>query len=302
MDWTGLSANYAHIYPEVHKLLDWEHQAELMEGMQSQDASLERLERNINVMKAKVTAAPVIPPEPPPPRNPAPMVFTVNDDDDDDLTPPAKTPKRSVPGTTLNPGPRDADDEPAPKKRKPGVIVAPSKIYRPGLPSLYRDPPLGDDLLDDSDWIYKENGKSLRKAKTELPPRDDVIEFDTPRDSAELMKNLKLSGCPAELHGQIKSTVVEFWDVFTSAGLRSPIRGYTFEIDTSDSPPVCCKTPRYGYHETQVMDTILGSLEKNGLIEQDTGPWGALVVLAAKPHQDDVPWAEYQWRMCVSYR
>ena len=111
-----------------------------MEGMQSQDASLERLERNINVMKAKVTAAPVIPPEPPPPRNPAPMVFTVNDDDDDDPTPPAKTPKRSVPGTTLNPGPRDADDEPAPKKRKPGVIVAPSKIYRLGLPSLYRDP------------------------------------------------------------------------------------------------------------------------------------------------------------------
>jgi hypothetical protein len=267
MDWTGLSANYAHIYPEVHKLLDWEHQAELMDGMKSQDASLERLERNINVMKAKVKAAPVIPPKPPLPQNPAPMVFTVDDDDDDDPTPLAKTPKRSVPGTTLNPGPRDADDEPAPKKRKPGVIIAPSKIYRPGLPSLYRDPPLGDDLLDDSDWIYKENGKSLRKAKTELPPRDDIIEFDTPRDSAELMKNLKLYGCPVELHGQIKSTVVEFWDVFTSAGLRSPIRGYTFEIDTGDSPPVCCKTPRYGYHETQVIDTILVSLEKNGLIK-----------------------------------
>ena len=36
------------------------------------------------------------------------------------------------------------------------------------------------------------------------------------------------------------------------------------------------------------------------MVEEDNVPWGSLVVLAAKPHQENVPWHEYQWRLCVS--
>ena len=38
------------------------------------------------------------------------------------------------------------------------------------------------------------------------------------------------------------------------------------------------------------------------MVEEDDGRWGALVVLSAKPHRENVPWNEYQWRLCVSYR
>ena len=37
-------------------------------------------------------------------------------------------------------------------------------------------------------------------------------------------------------------------------------------------------------------------------MEEDDVPWGALVVLVAKPHQENVSWHEYQWRICVSYQ
>ena len=37
------------------------------------------------------------------------------------------------------------------------------------------------------------------------------------------------------------------------------------------------------------------------MVEEDDGPWGALVVLYAKSHQENLPWHK-QWRMCVSYQ
>eukprot|EP00957_Ditylum_brightwellii_P192994 14694710-Ditylum_brightwellii.AAC.1 len=50
------------------------------------------------------------------------------------------------------------------------------------------------------------------------------------------------------------------------------------------------------------MEKLVTKLEENGIIEDDKGPWGALIVLTAKPHQENVRWKDYQWRLCVSYR
>ena len=38
------------------------------------------------------------------------------------------------------------------------------------------------------------------------------------------------------------------------------------------------------------------------MVEEENRPWRALMVLAAKPHKEDVPWHEYQLRLCVSYQ
>ena len=38
------------------------------------------------------------------------------------------------------------------------------------------------------------------------------------------------------------------------------------------------------------------------MIEDDDGPWGAMVVLASKPNQGHKHWSEYIWRLCMSYR
>ena len=45
-----------------------------------------------------------------------------------------------------------------------------------------------------------------------------------------------------------------------------------------------------------------GTYRKNGVVEEDGGPWGALVIIEAKPHPENGPWHEYQWRMCVTYQ
>ena len=44
------------------------------------------------------------------------------------------------------------------------------------------------------------------------------------------------------------------------------------------------------------------NLLDNGLVEPALGPWASQVVLAAKAKQENVPWYEYTWRLCVSYR
>ena len=41
----------------------------------------------------------------------------------------------------------------------------------------------------------------------------------------------------------------------------------------------------------------------NGWIEKCVGPWGSMIVLAQKPHQEHVTNIDdFIWRMCVSYR
>ena len=65
---------------------------------------------------------------------------------------------------------------------------------------------------------------------------------------------------------------------------------------------MCCKHHRYGPHESKVINKLVDKLQENGLIEDDDGPWGAIIVLAAKPHQEEVPWDKYKWRLCVSYQ
>ena len=47
---------------------------------------------------------------------------------------------------------------------------------------------------------------------------------------------------------------------------------------------------------------LVERVDENGVVEEYNKPWGALVVLAAKPHQENVPWNEYQWMLCVSYQ
>jgi len=170
-----------------------------------------------------------------------------------------------------------------------GVIKTPPKMYRPPLPSLYQEPVLGSDLNDGMEWMFQDGGKALKRTVKELLPRDDVVLFDAKKNTAELEKNLCLDGCPEELKPEVISLVKEYWDVFCKEGLKNPIRGFSFQIDMGDSPPVCCKTPRYGPHKALTINKLIKQLEAQGLIEDDEGPWGALIVLAAKPHQEEVP-------------
>ena len=110
------------------------------------------------------------------------------------------------------------------------------------------------------------------------------------QDINEIDASIKLVGCTAALKPNIIATIKYYWGVFCMDGLRQPIRGYTFQVDTGASMPSCCKPPQYRPQETKVMNKLIGKLADNDGIDDDNGPWGALVLLSAKPHQDAVPW------------
>jgi hypothetical protein len=192
------------------------------------------------------------------------------------------------------------DDEAAVEQ---GFIRTGRKTYRPPLPNLYTGPALDDDLLDGHDWLYKEHGKALRHTKDPLPPRDNIIQFsDKPGYAQELEKNLRLDQCPPENQAAVRDLCTEFWDCFTQDGLSLPIRGFEFVVDTGTAAPIACKIPRYGPHESQVIMTLVHAMAANDIVEKCISAWAALVVLAPKANQEAIPWHEYIWRLCVSYR
>jgi hypothetical protein len=185
-----------------------------------------------------------------------------------------------------------------------GLIRTGRKMYRAPLPSLYKDPKIQEDLPDGCDWPYRKGGKALQQHTSPLLPRDDVILFtDKPEQyQKELNKNLKLGDCPPDQHQPILEMVKEYWDCFTEDGLALPIWGIKFVVDTGDSAPKACKIPRYGPHEGKVIMDLVNAMEENGIVEQCSGPWASLLVLAPKANQETNPWYEYIWRLCVSYR
>ena len=90
---------------------------------------------------------------------------------------------------------------------------------------------------------------------------------------------------------------------FFKDGARQTILGYEFAIDTGKYNPVCCKKPSYGTHEYNIIMNQVQPLIANEWIKQCHGPWGSVIVLAPKPHQEYVLQTdELIWRMCVSYQ
>ena len=109
----------------------------------------------------------------------------------------------------------------------------------------------------------------------------DVMEFDVRTNTKELEKNLKLQGFPSDLQDKVNEMVTEYRDVFFEDGFRRSVRGFSFQIDICSHSPICCKPPRYIPHGER--------LGENGVVEEYDGPWGSLVGLSAKPHQENVP-------------
>lgn len=152
--------------------------------------------------------------------------------------------------------------------------------------------------------MYRNGGVAISKHKAEIGERDPstIIKYEEGKHGETLKKSLQWEDCPEELRPRITDIVKRYWDVFAPEGLRDHIRGFVCHIDTGNAQPLCCKIPRYGPHEARVFTQLARGLEENGLIEEARSPWGAQVVLAAKPNQDHVHWSEYVWRLTVSYR
>ena len=157
----------------------------------------------------------------------------------------------------------------------------PPKVYRPAIPSSYIEPEGLPDPSEGLECLYKPFGQSLWRKKERTGKRPDIIRFE-PKDNQQLEKNINWEGCNPQHKHLIVPIIKEYWDVFAQEGLKNPILGFQFVVDTGASKPICCRLPRYGLYEAPVIKRICDGLKHNGIVEEDTGPWGAMVVLAAK--------------------
>jgi hypothetical protein len=184
------------------------------------------------------------------------------------------------------------------------LIDVPSKIWRPKPENRYVPLDYGDDIDDDL-LIFRQYGKSIMHVPTAVAStRTDVHFWDRTRDTPEFEKNIRIGAHAAvDTRSKIETLVQRYWDVFYAAGVSKTVLGFEFAIDTGSSQPVCCRKPSYGPHESKIILDQQAVLLANGWIRKCYGPWGSLVVLAPKPHQESVVNIEdFIWRMCVSYR
>jgi hypothetical protein len=159
--------------------------------------------------------------------------------------------------------------------------------------------------IDDSVFLFEIFGKAIvQKPLKFVNNRTDIHTWDHDRDITKFTKNF-VSGPTASPHMKLDiiSIIQEYWDCFYSDGVRNPILSFEFSIDTGGSAPVCCPKPHYGPQKGVIIMEHIQVLLHNGWIRLCNGPWGSSIVLAAKPHQEQITdITNFIWHMCVSYR
>ena len=185
------------------------------------------------------------------------------------------------------------------------LIEVPPKIWRPKPSNHYASTDTYDDI-DDDIFEYKPIQNTVFKLKLNWDdnPRNDIINFNPDEDTKELMKDIRIgASVTSPIQQRLLEIVKTYWDFFATKGARRTIIGYEFGIDTGSAKPACCPKPQYGYHESNIIMEQVTTLLKNLWIEECEGPWGSMIVLAPKPHQEHIKNIEdFIWRMCVSYR
>ena len=185
------------------------------------------------------------------------------------------------------------------------MIEVPTKVWRPKVISRYRNPDFHEDdidgILDYSQYgncFYRHNLAWIDKSS-----RQYIIVFDHDFHQAELDKDLSIdNSIGTDVKTSITTIIKEYWDCFVKFGAARPILSYEFGIDTGGVKMVCFKKPSYGPYESKVIMIQVDQLLNNKWICQCGGPWGSMVVLAQKLHQEHINAIEdFVWHMCVSY-
>ena len=84
----------------------------------------------------------------------------------------------------------------------------------------------------------------------------------------------------------ILTIIKDNWDSVCEEGASRPIFDFEFCIDTGNYKHVCYRQSSYGIHERKIMDKYIHILETNDWICDYEDPWGSLILLAPKPHQE----------------
>lgn len=84
--------------------------------------------------------------------------------------------------------------------------------------------------------------------------RNDIIHFDPDmHDEAFSSPKTDNSGAGNVLP-VLKQILESYWDSFAKEGIKQVILGFEYSIDTGTAPPVCCRKPHYGPHESVIIN------------------------------------------------
>ena len=159
--------------------------------------------------------------------------------------------------------------------------------------------------MDDNIFDYSYYGKTVYhpKARRSNRPRTDLVVFDVNSDMKELDSGLVIgSGNSTSSVSRIKSIIIKYLYCFCAQGVCCTILDCEFATDTGVSAPICCRKSRYGPHGKPVIVQQINNLLKNKRIQTCGGSWGGMIVLADKPHQENVyDIIKFVWCICVSY-
>ena len=105
------------------------------------------------------------------------------------------------------------------------------------------------------------------------------------------------------IHQSILGVIKDNYDSFSEQGISRPMFDFEFYLDIGKSPRVYCSQPMYGIHKRKIMNTRMKLLKDNDCICDCAGPWGSLLLLAAKPYQEKCKDIKvFSCHLCVSYR
>ena len=136
-----------------------------------------------------------------------------------------------------------------------------------------------------------------------LISRSDIITWCSSLYQKEFDENFNIVSTVSDSTRHVVIQIIyNNWDSFCEVGVAQPMLDFEFYIDTGNAKAVCSHQPTYSVHETKIITYYITKLENNKWIRDCTGPWGALLLLAAKPHQEFcVHIDNFCWRLRVSY-
>ena len=158
--------------------------------------------------------------------------------------------------------------------------------------------------VDEGIYILKAYGKTMKCAELWTSrPRSDVIPWNTSLFQQELDENFNIGSITDDFTRKtILQIIKDNRDSFCEVGAARPMLDFDFYIDTGIVKETYCRQPKYGVHETKIMFKQISDLDHNNWIRDCTGPWGDLILLAAKPHQESCTNTDqFVWRLCISY-
>ena len=80
-----------------------------------------------------------------------------------------------------------------------------------------------------------------------------------------LLENIQFEAVTSpSVKNRILDVIPKFWDVYFPDGLKNPMLGYGFTIDTGAHTPYCCRKPSYGSNEGEIIMSHVRKLKDMG--------------------------------------